>query len=116
MAQNRGTFRVLGIDPGLNVTGYAVVDFSRSGNQRTIVEAGTLRTAARADMAERIRQIYEDLQAILAETQPHLVAIEQLYSHYQHPRTAILMAHAGSSDAGLSPGLSKDTTPCRHAC
>ncbi len=94
MAQNRGTFRVLGIDPGLNVTGYAVVDFSRSGNQRTIVEAGTLRTAARADMAERIRQIYEDLQAILAETQPHLVAIEQLYSHYQHPRTAILMAHA----------------------
>ena len=55
------TFRVLGIDPGLNVTGYAVVDFRRDGRQ--IVEAGTLRTAGRADLAERIRQIYDDLRA-----------------------------------------------------
>ncbi|MGA2265197.1 MAG: crossover junction endodeoxyribonuclease RuvC [Phycisphaerae bacterium] len=86
------TFRVLGIDPGLHVTGYAVVDFSRG--RHSIVEAGALRTAARADLAERIRQLYEDLQAVLAETTPDLVAIEQLYAHYAHPRTAILMAHA----------------------
>ena len=92
MAQKRGAFRVLGIDPGLHITGYAVVDFSRG--RHSIVEAGTFRTATRADLAERIRQIYEDLQAVLAETTPDLVAIEQLYAHYAHPRTAILMAHA----------------------
>ncbi|MCJ7544691.1 MAG: crossover junction endodeoxyribonuclease RuvC [Phycisphaerae bacterium] len=86
------TFRVLGIDPGLNITGYAVVDFGRDG--QTIVEAGTLRTTARADMAERIQQIYDDLRAVLSETQPDLAAIEQLYAHYAHPRTAIVMAHA----------------------
>jgi crossover junction endodeoxyribonuclease RuvC len=31
---------------------------------------------------------------LLAESKPDLVAIEQLYAHYKHPRTAILMAHA----------------------
>jgi crossover junction endodeoxyribonuclease RuvC len=92
MARQVGTFRVLGIDPGLHVTGYAVVDFGRDG--QAVVEAGTLRTAARADLAERIHQIYDDLRAVLAETQPDLAAIEQLYAHYAHPRTAILMAHA----------------------
>ncbi len=92
MPHRAGTFRVLGIDPGLNVTGYAVVEFGRDG--QAIVEAGTLRTASRADLAERIRQLYDDLAAVLAETQPDLAAIEQLYAHYAHPRTAILMAHA----------------------
>jgi crossover junction endodeoxyribonuclease RuvC len=92
MARQADEFRVLGIDPGLNVTGYAVVDFRRG--EPSIVEAGTLRTAARSDLAERIRQIHEDLSALLAEAHPDLAAIEQLYSHYAHPRTAILMAHA----------------------
>lgn len=89
---SRPSFRVLGIDPGLNVTGYAAVDFA--GGEPTIVEAGTLRTDAKAPMAERIGQIHADLTALLAELAPDLVAVEQLYAHYKHPRTAILMGHA----------------------
>ena len=88
----RSTHRVLGIDPGLNVTGYAAVDFG-AGEPR-IVEAGTLKTDAKADMAERIAQLHADLAELLAELKPDRVAIEQLYAHYKHPRTAILMAHA----------------------
>ena len=42
---SRATFRTLGMDPGLNITGYAAVDFGRGGP--TIVEAGTLKTDAR---------------------------------------------------------------------
>jgi len=85
-------YRVLGIDPGLNITGYAAVDFG--GGEPAIVEAGTIRTSAKADMACRIAQIHADVAEILAELKPDLVAIEQLYAHYKHPRTAILMAHA----------------------
>jgi len=88
----RNSYRVLGIDPGLHVTGYAAVDFGRGSP--AIVEAGTLRTGARADMVERIGQIHADLLELLAELKPDAVAIEQLYAHYKHPRTAILMAHA----------------------
>ena len=86
------TFRVLGIDPGLNITGYAAVDVG--AREPAIVEAGTLRTDARADLSRRIAQIYADLTEVLGELRPDLVAIEQLYAHYKHPRTSILMAHA----------------------
>jgi len=87
-----GALRVLGIDPGLNITGYAVLD-AGAGEPR-IVEAGTLRTNAKAPMAERIAQIHADLAEVIAEMKPHVVAIEKLYAHYKHPRTSILMAHA----------------------
>ena len=86
------TYRVVGIDPGLNVTGYAVVDFG--AGEPAIVEAGTLTTNAKADLADRIAQIHADLVELLAEHKPDLVAIEKLYAHYKHPRTSILMAHA----------------------
>ncbi|MFB3892240.1 MAG: crossover junction endodeoxyribonuclease RuvC [Phycisphaerae bacterium] len=89
------TYRILGIDPGLNITGYAAVDFPNMGaGEPAIVEAGTLRTSPRADMPHRIAQIHDDLAGLLAELKPDLVAIEQLYAHYKHPRTAILMGHA----------------------
>ncbi len=89
----KSTFRVLGIDPGLNITGYGAVDISGSGLPE-IVEAGTFTTDAKAPLSERITQIYADLTELLTELKPDVVAIEQLYAHYKHPRTSILMAHA----------------------
>ncbi len=86
------TYRVLGIDPGLNITGYAVLEFG--GREPAIVEAGTIRTSDKDTLARRIEQIHADLSVLLAELKPDAAAIEQLYAHYKHPRTAILMAHA----------------------
>ena len=82
----------MGIDPGLNITGYAVVAFG--GSEPAIVEAGAIRTSDKIPMGERITQIHSDLSEILSELKPDLAAVEQLYAHYKHPRTAILMAHA----------------------
>jgi len=87
-------YRVLGIDPGLNITGYGIVDFAGAGGEIAIIEGGAIRTDAKADIARRIEQIHADLAALLAEFRPDLVAIENLYAHYAHPRTSILMAHA----------------------
>src|SRR6185436_11859773 len=47
-----------------------------------------------ADMARRIKALYDGLCEVLDEWKPSAMAIEQLYAHYEHPRTAILMAHA----------------------
>ena len=92
MRTGKSTFRVLGIDPGLNITGYAVVDFGP--REPAIIEAGTVRTDDKAPMAARIAQIHQEVSDILFEFKPDLAAVEQLYAHYGHPRTAILMGHA----------------------
>lgn len=84
--------RILGIDPGLNTTGYAVVE--RQQGRVTLVEAGIVQGKARGDMGARLREIHAGLSDIIAAFQPSALAIEELYSHYERPRTAILMGHA----------------------
>ncbi len=84
--------RILGIDPGLQVCGYAVVE-NQNGTDR-LIEAGTFRTDANAAIEYRLMQISADMQSIIERLRPDVVAVEQLYSHYAHPRTAILMGHA----------------------
>jgi crossover junction endodeoxyribonuclease RuvC len=85
--------RILGIDPGLQVTGYGVVE---SNPQRPIVcEAGVVRSGdANASMALRILSVYNGIVEVIEQFQPGVLAVEQLYAHYKHPRTAILMGHA----------------------
>lgn len=82
---------VCGIDPGLGVTGYAVL---RGGAATAIVDAGVCRGNPKETLAVRLASLAEDVAQVLEEHQPAVVAVEQLYSHYQHPRTAILMGHA----------------------
>lgn len=84
--------RVLGIDPGLNVTGYAVLQ--RAAGRVQLCEAGVVRGAPRGSLAERIHDIHTGITDVIDAFRPGSMAIEQLYSHYQRPRTAILMGHA----------------------
>ena len=84
--------RILGIDPGLNITGYGVVE--ENGECITIHEAGVVRTNAREAMEKRLLDIGRDIQNVIEQFRPDAIAIEELYSHYKHPRTAIIMGHA----------------------
>ena len=85
--------RVLGIDPGLNVTGYAVVEPSSRGP--FVVEAGVIRPrSSPGGLGARLRYIHEAIVDILQALPPDSVALEQIHSHVSFPRTAILMAHA----------------------
>lgn len=84
--------RVLGIDPGLQVCGYACLD--SDGNMGTVVEAGVLRTSGELPLEKKLDQIAVDIETLLEKFGPSVVAVEELYSHYAHPRTAILMGHA----------------------
>lgn len=87
--------RILGIDPGLNTTGYAVIE--ATSNKPKIIEAGVIRSfdgKKKPDMAARLRSLYDGLVEIIDQLKPNVVVVEQLYAHYKHPRTAILMGHA----------------------
>jgi len=84
--------RILGIDPGLHICGYAVLDNDQ--NQMSLIEAGIFKTDRKKEMPLRLNQIAVDIGSILERFKPDVVAVEELYSHYQHPRTSILMGHA----------------------
>ena len=91
---------IFGIDPGLRITGYGLVSVSNARTHTTapgqpqLREAGVLRMKAKGDLPARLLELHTALAALLDETRPDQVAVEQLYAHYKHPRTAILMAHA----------------------
>jgi len=82
----------LGVDPGLQVCGYAVVGANSDGEK--LIEAGVIRTDESVSLAKRLNQIADDARSLLEKFAPDVVAVEELYSHYKHPKTAILMGHA----------------------
>lgn len=84
--------RILGIDPGLNITGYAVVEVSPLGPQ--VCEAGVIRGRDRDSLTSRLLEIHNGVRDVIESLRPGIMALEQLYSHYKRPRTAILMGHA----------------------
>lgn len=84
--------RILGIDPGLNTTGYAVLD--DAAGKLILVEAGVVRGRSKGSLELRLNEIYTGICDVITSFHPAAMAVEQLYSHYDRPRTAILMAHA----------------------
>ena len=98
--------RVLGIDPGLRVTGYGLLE--ANGMRARVLEAGVVRSDDDASLPDRLRKIHVNVLDIIRELEPDAVAVEELYSHYGHPTTAILMGHArgvmllAAAEAGVS--------------
>jgi crossover junction endodeoxyribonuclease RuvC len=91
-----GPIRILGLDPGLQVTGYGVIEV---GDRRPVVcEAGVVRgtdrPSAKLDITRRLSNLYSGIVEVIEQFAPSAMAVEQLYAHYEHPRTAILMGHA----------------------
>ena len=85
---------VLGIDPGLQRTGYAILTAPRGDKISRVIEAGVIRLNPRQPMECRLVELESSLDEIITTHQPVVMACEQLYAHYKHPRTAIIMAHA----------------------
>ena len=84
--------KILGIDPGLQVCGYACLE--TSPGEEKLIEAGVFSTSADSAIEIRLNQIAEDTESLLKKFRPEIVAVEELYSHYTHPITSILMGHA----------------------
>jgi crossover junction endodeoxyribonuclease RuvC len=84
--------RILGVDPGLSVCGYAVIE--KDTGREKLLEAGAVSSDDKLTIEQRLNQIAIDFETILEKFRPDVVAIEQLYSHYAHPTTVILMGHA----------------------
>lgn len=84
--------KILGVDPGLGVTGYGLVE--NAGASIKLIEAGVIRTSSEKGIMARLLKIYDGLSEIIEEYRPDALVLEKIYSHYKHPTTAILMSHA----------------------
>ena len=83
--------RVVGFDPGLNVTGYGVVECH--GASVRLVEAGTVRSRGES-LEERLQTIHAGVREVLDALKPTAMAIEQVFAHARFPKAAILLGHA----------------------
>lgn len=84
---------VLGIDPGLNHTGYGLV--SRQGKRLSVIEAGLVRPGPASKPIEmRLAALYDGLYDLLSEWRPDSVALEEVFSHGRFPGAALWIAHA----------------------
>lgn len=69
--------RILGIDPGTGILGFGVIDVV---NQKmTMVEAGVIRTPAHTPHDERLEEIFDGVQEVIAATNPDSFSIEKLF-------------------------------------
>ncbi|MFK7737747.1 MAG: crossover junction endodeoxyribonuclease RuvC [Pirellulaceae bacterium] len=82
----------LGIDPALGTTGYGLIRWTSASVE--VVDAGIVRCRRDRPLEDRLKELYEGIDEIVREFSPDDFAIEELYSHYDRPTTAILMGHA----------------------
>ena len=86
------TSRVLGIDPGLTRCGFAVLD-GRGPNAATAVSMGVIRTSASDPLPQRLGELRTEFTALIAEFQPDVVAVEQVFFQ-NNVRTAMSVGQA----------------------
>lgn len=83
--------KILGIDPGTAIMGFGVIE--SEGNSIKLVDYGTIKTHKSLEMPDRLVEIYEDLQKIIADYKPNLVSIENLF-FFNNQKTAITVGQA----------------------
>jgi crossover junction endodeoxyribonuclease RuvC len=86
------TLRILGIDPGLRITGYGAI--ACEAGEARLIEAGIITPDAGAPLEQRLGELHHELSSVLDATKPDVMVVEELWSGYKNPTTAVLMGHA----------------------
>ncbi len=89
---DRRALRVLGIDPGLAATGYALI--ASAARAITVVASGVIDTDADLPLDARVHRIWEGVDRLLGAHAPELLVLEDLYTESRFPRSALMVAHA----------------------
>jgi crossover junction endodeoxyribonuclease RuvC len=97
------TLRILGIDPGLRVTGFGIID--QTGQQLDYVASGCVRSGD-GELPARIKVLLEGLQEVIAEYRPQCAAIEQVFVNV-NPKSTLLLGQARGAAicAAVAAGL-----------
>jgi crossover junction endodeoxyribonuclease RuvC len=99
----QASIRILGIDPGLRVTGFGLIE--RSGQRLTYLASGVVRTPD-GELPDRLKAILESLSAVIAQHSPTHVAVEKVFVNVNPASTLLLgQARGAAICAAVSRGL-----------
>lgn len=84
--------RILGVDPGLRTTGYGVIECT--GDRYRLIEGGVLQPRTSLPLEQRLAQLHAAMVEVVRSTRPDCMVIEELWTAYKNPPTAVLMGHA----------------------
>jgi len=84
--------RILGVDPGLRTTGYGVIECI--GDRYRLIEGGILSPKATLPLEQRLAQLHAGMVDVVLTTKPDCMVVEELWTAYKNPTTAVLMGHA----------------------
>jgi len=84
--------RILGVDPGLRTTGYGLV--ACDGARLQLIEAGVVQPDPSLPLERRLAQLHAAMCEIVTGLRPDCMVIEELWTSYKNPPTAVLMGHA----------------------
>lgn len=82
---------ILGIDPGIAITGFGLIEYS--GNRFEVINYGAVTTDSKMPMPERLKKIYDDLDYVINLYKPEAVVIEELFFN-TNAKTAIVVGQA----------------------
>jgi len=91
--------RILGIDPGLQRTGFGVID--RDGPRLSYVASGVIRTDTKAPLAERLGVLVRGIQEIATDTKPDCAVVEIVFVNVNPQSTLLLGQARGAALAAL---------------
>lgn len=90
LIKSEGKIRILGIDPGLRVTGFGVIDIE--GRESTYVASGCIRTPD-TSLALRLKSIVEGVLSVIHQYHPTSAAIEEVFVNV-NPKSTLLLGQA----------------------
>jgi crossover junction endodeoxyribonuclease RuvC len=83
--------KILGIDPGLHITGYGLIE-SVNGKIK-LLEAGIITPKTKDRIQHRIQKVYRNLADVAASYKPDVLVLEKIYTHGQYVTTASILGH-----------------------
>ncbi len=89
--QALGTRRILGLDPGLRLTGWGLIECH--GNRLTHIAHGTIKVNTKQDLDLRLKDLFEGLSKIIQDLQPHEAAVEETFLN-KNPATTLKLGLA----------------------
>lgn len=84
--------RIIGIDPGMAIVGYSVLDISQNGEME-LVSSGSIQTSNKTPESQRLLEIHNDLKTIIEKFSPDIASVEKLF-FFKNQKTVMPVSQA----------------------